>query len=58
MKRGTFVGRSSKNCCSSACIAKIPAVCVSRERETSVLERANERETQGGGTETKRGREE
>lgn len=38
MKRGTFVGRSSRNCCSSACIAKsLP--CGSRGRRSSVLEK-------------------
>jgi len=59
MKRGTFVGRSSRNCCSSACIAKTPArVCLEGERNFSFGESERERETQGGEKETKRGREE
>lgn len=44
MKRGTFVGRSSRNCCSSACIAKTPAVCVSRGRERLQFWRERTRE--------------
>ncbi len=45
MKRGTFVGRSSRNCCSSACIAKTPArVCLEGERDFSFGESERERD--------------
>jgi len=61
MKRGTFVGRSSRNCCSSssACIAKsLPCGSLEGERVLFWREGTRERETQRGGTKTKRGREE